>query len=113
MMTLEERIELSGPIPTDQEALREEFQKLAVLSAKLKLILSDPLPVQRYRQMSKLKCQVALRITEVQQAIHRQNRDIKKTKAEAFMTTVMEMFDAESVADVWDRVYVNYPHLKG
>lgn len=42
--------------------------------------------------------------------------DLKEEKhlclTEAFMETTIRMFDPQDISEIWDRVYVDYPHLK-
>lgn len=99
-------------LPITREFLEEERDRLSLEIGRINLQLVETLPRARFTELMKRKKSLGLRHQECLIGLRKCNEERRETLAQAFMTTVIEMFDPQDVSEVWDRLYANYPHLK-
>lgn len=95
----------------NRNKLMEELTQIETKICELNVTLCDRLPVAYYHRLRKEKTMLASRKMVIQQELNRVKSDRAFLLNEAFMQTCIKMMDPQDIAEIWDRVYVDYPHL--
>lgn len=87
-------------------AVQEEIKAINAKTAHTRLR-----PVE-YRCLMARKKELGFEIQRLQLEMQEIKRQRQEDLAMAFLETTIKMFDPQDISEIWDRLYVDYPHLK-
>lgn len=100
------------PLPTSREDLLGERASLNVQMGKIGVILTKTVRKQDYQDLLQEKRAMGVRIQAIDAKLRELNREHHLSMAECFMQTTIRMFDGQDIAEIWDRVHAENPHLR-
>lgn len=95
-----------------RQQLEDERDSIVRKMMEINVKLVDTLPRGEYSRLMRQKRLLGIEHQDTLSKLRKLNQEKKALLSEAFMTTVLEMFTADDISEIWDRVYLNYPHLK-
>ena len=98
--------------PADRAGCLAEREAIQLEIARIKVRLIDTLPRREFEALSAKMKTLGLRMQLLQARLTEFNRERREVVSEVFMQTVIQMFDAQDVADIWDRIYAEHPNLR-